>query len=247
MVLHLTVANSSSRYGLNPEGVLDNVACARAHNSDHQSQLLLTASAMMAESRFALLVVDSATALYRTDYSGRGELGARQMHLARFLRTLSRLAEEFGIAVVITNQVVAQVDGGAMFAADPKKPIGGNSTSPGWSKFLTSCSQSWRMHPLLGYRSRRARESSVYARSTTRPVCQSQKLHSSCETTALTMQRTSCFFLAHLPCDSASRTAQANQSSGILFPLLLLVLRRWASILGQSLPLGISELLQGLV
>ena len=30
------------------------------------------------------------------------------------------------MAVVITNQVVAQVDGGAMFAADPKKPIGGN-------------------------------------------------------------------------------------------------------------------------
>ncbi len=33
---------------------------------------------------------------------------------------------QFGVAVVITNQVVAQVDGGAMFAADPKKPIGGN-------------------------------------------------------------------------------------------------------------------------
>lgn len=30
------------------------------------------------------------------------------------------------MAVVITNQVVAQVDGAAMFAADPKKPIGGN-------------------------------------------------------------------------------------------------------------------------
>ena len=26
--------------------------------------------------------------------------------------------------MVITNQVVAQVDGAAMFAADPKKPIG---------------------------------------------------------------------------------------------------------------------------
>lgn len=81
----------------------------------------------MAESRFALLIVDSATALYRTDYSGRGELSARQVHLAQFLRTLLRLADEFGIAVVITNQVVAQVDGGAgMFNADPKKPIGGN-------------------------------------------------------------------------------------------------------------------------
>ena len=37
------------------------------------------------------------------------------------------MADEFGIAVVITNQVVAQVDGGAMFAgADAKKPIGGH-------------------------------------------------------------------------------------------------------------------------
>jgi DNA repair protein RAD51 len=102
---------------------------------------------------YALLIVDSATNLFRTDYSGRGELSARQMALAQFLRTLQRLADEvvrpvgrcqaaprppltaaphsacmlqFGVAVVITNQVVAQVDGAAMFTADPKKPIGGN-------------------------------------------------------------------------------------------------------------------------
>jgi DNA repair protein RAD51 len=37
-----------------------------------------------------------------------------------------RIADEFGVAVVITNQVVAEVDGGNMFAKDPKKPIGGN-------------------------------------------------------------------------------------------------------------------------
>lgn len=47
--------------------------------------------------RYALLIVDSATALYRTDYSGRGELSARQMHLARFLRMLLRLADEVRI------------------------------------------------------------------------------------------------------------------------------------------------------
>ena len=81
---------------------------------------------MMSESRYAVVVVDSATALYRTDYSGRGELSSRHMHLAQFLRTLLRLADEFGVAVVVTNQVVAQVDGSAMFQADPKKPIGGN-------------------------------------------------------------------------------------------------------------------------
>ncbi|KAH6626015.1 Rad51-domain-containing protein [Chaetomium sp. MPI-SDFR-AT-0129] len=121
----LAVAN---RYGLSGEEVLDNVAYARAYNSDHQLQLLNQAAAMMTETRFSLLVVDSATALYRTDFLGRGELNSRQNHLAKFLRTLQRLADEFGIAVVITNQVVAQVDGGpsAMFNPDPKKPIGGN-------------------------------------------------------------------------------------------------------------------------
>lgn len=116
----------AERYGLDGQDVLDNVAVARAFNSDHQTKLLLNAAAMMSEQRYALLVVDSCTALYRTDYSGRGELAARQMHLAKFLRMLQRIADEFGVAVVITNQVVAQVDGAALFAADPKKPIGGH-------------------------------------------------------------------------------------------------------------------------
>lgn len=79
------------------------------------------------ENKFSLIVIDSATALYRTDFSGRGELSARQMSLGKFLRVLQRMADEFKVAVVITNQVVAQVDGGAMFAgADAKKPIGGH-------------------------------------------------------------------------------------------------------------------------
>ena len=116
----------AERFGLQGNDVLDNVAYARAYNSDHQLTLLTQAAAMMSESRYAVVVVDSATALYRTDYSGRGELSSRQMHLAQFLRTLLRLADEFGVAVVVTNQVVAQVDGSAMFQADPKKPIGGN-------------------------------------------------------------------------------------------------------------------------
>lgn len=118
----------AERFGLNGEEVLDNVAYARAYNADHQLQLLNQAASMMTESRFSLLIVDSATSLYRTDFMGRGELSARQTHLAKFLRTLQRLADEYGIAVVITNQVVAQVDGNAaMFNPDPKKPIGGVS------------------------------------------------------------------------------------------------------------------------
>ncbi|GAA0159988.1 DNA metabolism protein [Lithospermum erythrorhizon] len=103
-----------------------NVAYARAYNTDLQSRLLLEADLMMVETRFALMIVDSATALYRTNFSGRGELSARQMHLAKFLRSLQKLADEFGVAVVITNQVVAQVDGSALFAGPQFKPTGGN-------------------------------------------------------------------------------------------------------------------------
>lgn len=68
-------------------------------------ELLAEAAALMCQARFGLLIVDSATALYRSDYNGRGELSERQMSLGQFLRQLTRLAEEFGIAVVLTNQV----------------------------------------------------------------------------------------------------------------------------------------------
>ena len=47
----------------------------------------------------------SATALFRTEFKGRGELSERQNALGRFLRLLQRFADEFGVAVVITNQV----------------------------------------------------------------------------------------------------------------------------------------------
>jgi len=41
----------AERYQLVGSDVLDNIACARAYNTDHQTQLLLQAGAMMAESR----------------------------------------------------------------------------------------------------------------------------------------------------------------------------------------------------
>ncbi len=114
-------------HGLCPESVLENVAYARAHTTAHQNQLLVAAASMMAETRFSLVIVDSATALYRTEYNGRGELSSRQVSLGRFLRNLQRLADEFGVAVVVTNQVVAaNLDGASMFAGPSLKAVGGN-------------------------------------------------------------------------------------------------------------------------
>ena len=45
---------TAERFGLAGNDVLDNVAYARAYNSDHQSQLLVQASAMMSEARSVL-------------------------------------------------------------------------------------------------------------------------------------------------------------------------------------------------
>ncbi len=43
--------------------------------------------------------MDSATSLFRTDYSGRGELAARQMQLAKFMRMLLRITDEVGLII----------------------------------------------------------------------------------------------------------------------------------------------------
>ena len=119
------LASIAERFGLDPKEAIENVFYARAYNSDHQNRLLMQVCALMCEHKFSLLIVDSATALYRTDYSGRAELSNRQMSLAKFLRNLQKIADEHKIVVVITNQVVATVDGNA-FGGNDKKPIGGH-------------------------------------------------------------------------------------------------------------------------
>jgi meiotic recombination protein DMC1 len=75
---------------------------------------------------FKLLIVDSIMALFRVDYSGRGELADRQQHLAQMLSRLQKLSEEFNVAVFITNQMTADPGAAMSFQADPKKPIGGH-------------------------------------------------------------------------------------------------------------------------
>ncbi|KAF6003657.1 hypothetical protein F1559_004174 [Cyanidiococcus yangmingshanensis] len=121
------IGSIAERFGVDAEDVLENIAHARAYTTDQQLELLREAAALMCESRFALVIVDSATALYRVDYSGRGELSARQQHLNQFMSSLSKLAEEFNVCALITNQVQACPDGAAaMFSANPLKPIGGH-------------------------------------------------------------------------------------------------------------------------
>ncbi|KAF7339290.1 RecA family ATPase [Mycena sanguinolenta] len=101
---------------------------ARAFNSEHQMELINECSLRFAEDKdFRLLIVDSIMALFRTDYSGRGELSERQQ---KMLSKLTKLSEEYNIAILLTNQV--QSDPGATMtfvAGGALKPIGGHILS----------------------------------------------------------------------------------------------------------------------
>ncbi|GKV19676.1 hypothetical protein SLEP1_g29902 [Rubroshorea leprosula] len=115
----------AERFGMDPGAVLDNIIYARAYTYEHQYNLLLGLAAKMAEEPFRLLIVDSVIALFRVDFTGRGELAERQQKLAQMLSRLTKIAEEFNVAVYMTNQVIAD-PGGGVFISDPKKPAGGH-------------------------------------------------------------------------------------------------------------------------
>lgn len=90
--------------------------------------LLCSLAAKMVEEPFRLLIVDSIMALFRTDFTGRGELADRQQKLGQFLAALKRLSETYGVAVVITNQVMSTPEGGmtctlvALALPSPREP-----------------------------------------------------------------------------------------------------------------------------
>lgn len=113
---------------MDPEEALENVIYARAFNTEHQMDLITMITAKFSEEpgKFRLLVIDSIISLFRTDYSGRGELGERQQRLNQMLARLVRVAEEYNVAVFITNQIMADPGATLTFVADPKKPVGGH-------------------------------------------------------------------------------------------------------------------------
>ena len=95
---------------LDPEKVLKNIFVARAYNSDHQMLLVDKAAELIEEKNIGLIIIDSLTSHFRSDFVGRGELAPRQQKLNKHLHTLQRLADAHNLAVYVTNQVMARPD-----------------------------------------------------------------------------------------------------------------------------------------
>ncbi len=110
--------------GANPEKVLKNILVARAFNSDHQILLIDKINEMIKDGEpIKLVIIDSLTAHFRAEFSGRGQLADRQQKLNKYLHNLIKMAEQHNIAVYVTNQVMANP---AMMFGDPTTAIGGN-------------------------------------------------------------------------------------------------------------------------
>ena len=117
------VMDMAKGLGLDPKKTLENVLIARAYNSDHQVLLAEKAEDILKKENIGIIIVDSLTSAFRSDYTGRGTLTNRQQKLNRHLHTLQRLADVYNIAVYVTNQVMSRPD---ILFGDPTAPIGGH-------------------------------------------------------------------------------------------------------------------------
>ena len=117
----------AKRFGMNPKDVLGNIYHARIYSSDHQQQMIQKAETLCKTKGVRLIVIDSLMALLRSEYVGIGKLAPRQAILNAMIHGLSRIAETYNCAVLLTNQVTVKIMG--MFSSNDA--IGGNIVAHG--------------------------------------------------------------------------------------------------------------------
>ncbi|MGC8849776.1 MAG: DNA repair and recombination protein RadA [Candidatus Bathyarchaeia archaeon] len=104
------IERMASHLGLDPEKTASNIIYSEAYNSDHQILLLEKADKVIKENGIKLIIIDSLTAHFRSEYLGREMLAERQQKLNNHLHRLIRLARAFNAAAVVTNQVMSKPD-----------------------------------------------------------------------------------------------------------------------------------------
>jgi len=117
------IVQMSKHLGLDPEEVVKNIIYAEAYTSDHQMFLLENADEVIKENNVKLIIVDSLTAHFRSEYVGREMLAPRQQRLNKHMHKLIALARAFNAVAVVTNQVMSKPD---VFFGNAVHPIGGH-------------------------------------------------------------------------------------------------------------------------
>ncbi|MEM4246043.1 MAG: DNA repair and recombination protein RadA [Candidatus Bathyarchaeia archaeon] len=104
------IVRIADHLGLDVNKTAQNIIYCEAFNSDHQILLLEKADKVVKENNVKLIVVDSLTAHFRSEYLGREMLAERQQKLNNHLHRLIRLARMFNAVAVVTNQVMSKPD-----------------------------------------------------------------------------------------------------------------------------------------
>jgi len=117
------IVRMSNHLGMDPDTAAHNIIYSEAYNSDHQILLLEKSDQIIKENKIRLIVVDSLTAHFRSEYLGREMLAERQQKINKHMHRLSRLARAFNTVAVVTNQVMARPDA---FFAMAVEPAGGH-------------------------------------------------------------------------------------------------------------------------
>jgi DNA repair protein RadA len=117
------IVQMSRHLGLDPEQVVKNIIYAEAYTSDHQMFLLDNVDEVIKANNVKLIIVDSLTAHFRSEYIGREMLASRQQKLNKHMHKLIRISRAFNAVAVVTNQVMAKPD---VFFGDAVYPIGGH-------------------------------------------------------------------------------------------------------------------------
>lgn len=108
---------------LTSDDVLNRIIVAEAYTSAHQMLLLENSDEIIKENNIRLIIIDSLTSHFRSEYIGREALARRQQQLNKHLHKLIRLATAFNAVAAVTNQVQAIP---TPYAGWEPKPIGGH-------------------------------------------------------------------------------------------------------------------------
>lgn len=106
------------------DDVSEKIVYAEAYNSDHQILLLEKSDKVIKDNNIRLIIVDSLTAHFRSEYIGRGLLAERQQKLNKYMHRLIRLARAFNAVALVTNQVMSRPD--EFFSPYAVSPVGGH-------------------------------------------------------------------------------------------------------------------------
>lgn len=111
---------------IDPVQAARNIIYSEAFNSDHQTLLLEKADKVIQDNKIKLIIIDSLTSHFRSEYLGREMLAERQQKLNSHMHRLVRLARAFNACAVVTNQVMSKPD---QFFAMAIEPVGGHIVS----------------------------------------------------------------------------------------------------------------------